>query len=314
MGTLFAVSYLLLSLELAQVRLFSYSLFPAVVYVAIAITLLGLGASGTVLALRPRWRAAEPGVLSARALTAAALAIPLAHWAFAVLCTPRKAASLGEYPLLLVLLLGLAIPHFLFGLVIGRLLITAEAQVAKRYAANLAGSGCACLLFGFFLPPLGLERVIMAIGLAAALLAVRSARGRERSLGLIAVALLIPLAIVAPKVLDFPPRYGQLERLLDLLAHANTPAGAHPLVPRREYSVWDPVGRIEIHSLGDDRIFMPEPVESRFYSQDASNGSILIAFPADSAAGDPFFAGTVYGSAWAAAPTSSPPSITARAR
>jgi hypothetical protein len=302
---LLAVSFLLLTLELAQVRLFSYSLFPAVVYVAIAITLLGLGASGTALALWPRLATAEPRSLIARAMLAAGITIPLAHYAFAELCTPRKAASLGEYPLLVVLLIGLSAPHFLFGLVIARLLSAPPATVPRRYGANLVGSSLACLGFGLLLPQLGLERLIVAVGLGAAILGLAAARGRERLLAAAVVVALCPLLAIAPRVLDFPPRYGQLERLLDLLAHAPSGAGGERLTARREYSFWDPVGRIEIHSLGDDRVFLPAPVESRFYSQDASNGSILIAFPPDSAQGAPFFQGTVYGSAYFQAPPES---------
>ncbi|HWN81818.1 MAG TPA: hypothetical protein VNM87_06965 [Candidatus Udaeobacter sp.] len=299
------VSFLLLTLELAQVRLFSYSLFPAVVYVAIAVTLLGLGASGTALALWPRLAAAEPRVLIARALLAAGITVPVAHYVFAELCTPRKAASLGEYPLLVPLLIGLAAPQFLFGLVIARLLSAPPATIPRRYGANLLGSALACLAFGFLLPRLGLERVIVAVGLGAALGALWAARGRARLAAVVTAVALCPLLVAAPRVLDFPPRYGQLERLLDLLAHAPAGAGGQRLAAQREYSFWDPVGRIEIHSVGDDRIFLPTPVESRFYSQDASNGSILIAFPPDSAESAPFFTGTVYGSAYFQSPPES---------
>jgi hypothetical protein len=93
--TLIAVSFLLLTLELAQIRLFSYSLFPTVVYVAIAITLLGLGASGSVLALAPRLLLAESRAFAARATLAFAVAVPVSHLAFARLIEPGRVRSVS---------------------------------------------------------------------------------------------------------------------------------------------------------------------------------------------------------------------------
>ncbi len=310
---LLALSFLLLTLELAQIRLFSYSLFPTVVYVAIAITLLGLGASGSVLALAPRLLRAEPRAVAARATLAFAVTVPLAHFAFARLVEPRKVAVLGEYPLLVLLLAGLTVPHFFLGLALARLLAAPADQVARRYGANLLGSSLGCLAFIPLLPHLGLERMILGVACGGALVALALAGRRLRRLAIgsvVVAAVLAPATISAPTLIDFPPRYGQLEALATVVRQAPRPApalgGTPPsLAIRREFSVWDPVGRIEIHSLGDDRVFLPAPVESRFYSQDGSNGSILIAFPPDSAAGAPFFKGTVYGAAYFGGPPDS---------
>jgi len=303
---LLALSFLLLTLELAQIRLFSYSLFPTVVYVAIAITLLGLGASGSVLALAPRLLSVEPRTFAARATLAFAVTVPLSHFAFARLVEPRKVAALGEYPLLALLLAGLTVPHFFLGLAIARLLAAPAARVPHRYCANLLGSSLGCLAFIPLLPRLGLERVILGVACGGALVALALAAGRPRRFAAAVAAALALATLFAPALLDFPPRYGQLEALAGVVRRAPVPTGAAPaLAIRREYSVWDPVGRIEIHSLGDDRVFLPAPVESRFYSQDSSNGSILIAFPPDSAAGAAFFAGTVYGAAYFGAPPDS---------
>ncbi len=295
-----AISFLLLTLELAQIRLFSYSLFPTVVYVAIAITLLGLGASGTVMAMAPRWLAADPRALAARAVLGFAITVPFAHIAFALFVSPRKVAALGEYPLLAVLLAGLTVPHFLLGLAIAKLLSGPPAAIHRRYFANLLGSSLGCLAFIPLLPLLGLERMILGVALGGALIAWALATGPLRRIAATAaIGLAIGLAL-APRLLDFPPRYGQLESLVAVVEKARAAGDrqAAALAVSREYSLWDPVGRIEIHSLGDDRVFLPAVVPSRFYSQDGSNGSILIAFPADSALGAPFFAGTVYGAAY----------------
>jgi SAM-dependent methyltransferase len=313
--TLLVVSLLLLTLELAQIRLFSYSLFQTVVYVAIAITLLGLGASGTILAMSQRLRDADPRRLVVWGILGFAVAVPLSHLAFAQLIEPRKVVALGEYPLLAALLVGLTIPHFLLGLIIARLLSGPPRQVHRRYFGNLLGSSLGCLAFIPLLPRLGLERLIMVVALGGALVGLTLARGpRQRRLALGLVILCLVATTQAPRLLDFPARYGQLEALVTALdelnaaVHAGKVGGGEaesetePRLPRlearREYSVWNPVGRIEIHSLGDNRVFLPTPVDSRFYSQDGSNGSILIAFPADSTIGAPFFEGTVYGSAY----------------
>lgn len=303
---LLALSFLLLTLELAQIRLFSYSLFPTVVYVAISITLLGLGASGSILALAPRLLGVEPRALAARAALAFAVAVPASHLAFAHFVAPRKVAALGEYPLLAVLLAGLTVPHFFLGLALARLLAAPAEQVPRRYGANLLGSSLGCLAFIPLLPRLGLERVILGAACGGALVALALAAGQFRRLAALVAAALALAICFAPALLDFPPRYGQLEALAAVIRRAPASTTAAPsLAIRREYSVWDPVGRIEIHSLGDDRVFLPAPVESRFYSQDGSNGSILIAFPPDSATGAPFFLGTVYGAAYFGGPPDS---------
>src|ERR1700684_3999734 len=57
---LFCLSLLVLVLEVTQVRIFSYSLDPQTVYMAISVAMLGIGVSAVTLACAPRLRSIEP--------------------------------------------------------------------------------------------------------------------------------------------------------------------------------------------------------------------------------------------------------------
>src|SRR5215472_13111562 len=55
----FVASVALLSLEIAQVRVFSYAIDPLLVFSAISVALLGVGAGGIAVSLRPQLAAAR---------------------------------------------------------------------------------------------------------------------------------------------------------------------------------------------------------------------------------------------------------------
>ena len=136
-----------LAFQITLTRIFAIAQGYHFGFLAISLALLGLGASGTALALRPT-------------LTRGAVMLRLARWALAFsLCLVTSYLIINHLPfdayriaferVLLVYLvlyyLGLVAPFFVGGLVLGLPLAAFPARAARAYAANLVGSGLGCL-------------------------------------------------------------------------------------------------------------------------------------------------------------------------
>src|SRR5688572_19827786 len=149
---LFAVSALLLCLELLQTKLFAYSLTPGFFYVVIAVVLLGLGASGTLLSLRKRVRTEgglsvlpPPEGIVRFSLLAAGAIIPAAHALFARCSDQLFQDSPGKgWWVDAGVLLALALPYLAFGAVISAILSDSRRRISVLYALNLVGSAAGC--------------------------------------------------------------------------------------------------------------------------------------------------------------------------
>ncbi len=80
---LFVISAAILTLEVLQTRLFSYCLSPLLIYAAVGVALLGLGASGTALSLWEGWRRYSLGSIGAWASAGFSASLIGAHVLFA---------------------------------------------------------------------------------------------------------------------------------------------------------------------------------------------------------------------------------------
>ncbi len=150
----FLLSAATLVLEIALTRLFSLTQWYHFAFMAIAVALLGFGASGSFLAV------AGPG-RGLRRITVAALGFAVTS---CLLYPATNAIPFDAYRLLMdrvqfvwlsLYILVLAAPFFCSGFALGALLSIYPERTGLLYGANLAGSGTGCLLALVALPATG---------------------------------------------------------------------------------------------------------------------------------------------------------------
>lgn len=162
-----------LAFEIMLTRLFSVTQWYHFAFLAVSVALLGYGASGTALALTPRWT--EPPTTRRASLLASLFAAGVIAGSLSINHLPFDSYRIVweriQTLYLALYYLTLAVPFFCVGLVTG-LLLAAHADHAPRlYGANLLGSSLGGLVPIVLLPLLGEGTilVIAALGLLAAL-------------------------------------------------------------------------------------------------------------------------------------------------
>ena len=191
-----------LAYEVLLIRLFSIVQWHHFAYLVISVALLGIGASGTVLALVGTQLARRVerafGVfaamfgISAAAATALAMRVP-----FNALELPWH---LGPVLWLLVMELTLAVPFLFVGLGVGLALIGLRERLATIYGADLIGAGCGAAGGVALLAPLAVEQALMvvfAVGAAAGIVALMAQPPRRRSPVLITFAATATVGVLA---------------------------------------------------------------------------------------------------------------------
>jgi hypothetical protein len=197
----FLVSAAMLAFEIILTRLFAVTQWHHFAFISISVALLGLGASGTWLALHPvegdprlqRCRAAEEhdrSLLRRLATIAALFALGILLAYLAMNRVPFDSYRLAwERRQLLYLALyyaALVVPFFFAGLCVGLALAAWPRKANAIYAANLAGSAVGSLVILAAIPLVGGPGAVLSTGalsmLAAAVFAVgadvRRATGR----------------------------------------------------------------------------------------------------------------------------------------
>ncbi|MFI5307320.1 MAG: spermidine synthase [Polyangiales bacterium] len=272
-----ALSMVVLALEVFLSRVVSYSVHVILLYAVLGIALLGFGAAGSLVAVRPDWLATErvPRVLAWAALWTAALMVVALH------CFMRLTPFLQHVNALTLVVAGLlALPFVAAGTVVTVALSAAHERVSLAYAANLIGSGLGCFLPLSLLGPLDGPRllgVFAVLAWCAAALYVRALpapRGRALTaatfitLALTLAALALPHQVFPIK--PEPPPLGQLAGQYEY-------AHAHGIHIDALFDRWNPTGRIQIvrfsHVPGG-----PEPYPAMFYAQDSTAGSSLMGW------------------------------------
>jgi hypothetical protein len=145
---LFLLSAATLAFEVNLTRIFSVAQFYHFAFMIVSLALLGFGASGTFLALFPRFRERDP-----------ARTLPGLSWGFAFTAIGSYALTLHvpfdsfriahDWRQAVVLALhyvALATPFFCSGTAVALLLAARPARANRTYAANLAGSAAGCVL------------------------------------------------------------------------------------------------------------------------------------------------------------------------
>jgi hypothetical protein len=215
---IFLVALATLLFEITLIRVLSFTIWYHFAYVVISSALLGFGASGTLLAVRPSIGARDLRAALARCSALAALAAG----AFLVLVwgLPLHPMEVLEQPgqgaLLLAYQLGATVPFFFSGLVVSLSMREAALRVDRLYFWDLLGAGAGCALAVTFmnvLSPPGAALVAAALFALASFVYARGKGGR-----VVAAALGAPLLVAAafgPSIPFTPARSKEIARLLD---------------------------------------------------------------------------------------------------
>jgi spermidine synthase len=215
-----AVSAAALAYEIVLTRLFSIAHGYHFAFLAVSLALLGFGASGTALAIAPRW---SRGLGRARLRLLSLLgSVSIVGGHLAANRVPfdpyRIALERGQLALVVAYLLALAAPFFLIGLVQGLALTAWPERAARLYAATLVGSGLGCLLALVALDGLSEPEVVVLAALVAAGGAFAFGGRRLGTVGPAAAAAVLTLLLwQAPGWLD--PRLSPYKPLSQLLTH-----------------------------------------------------------------------------------------------
>lgn len=182
--------------ELTLTRLFAVAQFYHFAFLVISLALLGFGASGSLLAIRPHLK--ERSLASW--MIGFALSLVLGYVVMNALPFDSYAIASDRREILrlLLTLASASAPFFFSGLVIGALLAKDVSGAHRVYAANLVGSAAGCVLALPALDSLGGEGALLlaaALGaLGAGLIGRRWLRaiGAGLTLTLIAAAIWLP--------------------------------------------------------------------------------------------------------------------------
>jgi spermidine synthase len=299
-------SIAMLALEIAQVRIFSYSLDPLLVFGAISVAMVGMGAGGIAIALRPVSEE-KIGARLAESLAAFGITTVIAHAIFA-----RTSDRVGYGALLSALpVLGvLVVPYFFAGVVVAIAMTRRKNAIGELYLANMLGSGAGALLVHPLLGVLGAEGIVAgcaALVSCAAIFVERAGRpeGRRGRRGWILIALAATCLLAAPfakRLYPFRPDPGDLYGVARAaLSKQHPEKSAAEYAPSLEYARWDPVARVEVWgfpgpfgmaSAGN------ETAPIKFFAQDGGAGSILFDLRDRPTMRAALFEGTVYGGAY----------------
>ena len=166
---LFLLSAATLLFEINLTRLFSVAQFYHFAFMIVSLALLGFGASGSALALFPRWGRRRPertlawlGIgFALTSLGGVALVNLLPFDSFSIAWERKQIGILALH------YLALAAPFFCSGAAVGLLLAVQTGRASRVYLVNLFGSAAGCLLAILTPGMLGGERVAVLCGLLA---------------------------------------------------------------------------------------------------------------------------------------------------
>ena len=228
------VSAATLLLELTLTRLFSVAQFYHFAFMAISLALLGSGASGSLLAVRPGWgrRPALLALLFALSVPVSALvfnSVPFDSYSMA--WDRRQVGYLAAY------FASAGLPFLFGGLVVGSRLAADTERAHRTYAASLLGSAAGCGLALPALATLGGEGALLLAGALAGLGAAAFAWPRKlASLALAGLAALGMWAAITP-----PGVFEQrLSPRKDLVLALLAPGAEHAL------TAWNAIARVDV--------------------------------------------------------------------
>ena len=197
MRLIFAASLASLSYELALMRIFSISLWYHFAFMVISIAMLGIAASGTVLALFPGMKDIRKVPLYGLMLAAA---IPASYLlANAVPFDPTRLSwdwtqlfDLSLYYLIL------SVPFFCFGLIVSTAYATMPHGANAIYASDLAGAGAGALAMVWLLSTGGPEMSVFIIATLLLTGLIYWTGWKIRALALVLIAMNMTVLFIHP--------------------------------------------------------------------------------------------------------------------
>ena len=296
---LFCLSLLVLVLEVTQVRIFSYSLDPQTVYMAISVAMLGIGVSAVTLACVPRLRSIEPVKVIAASLIlfgASALVSNLLFSNVSDFVThfllPQAGLTLVS-PTVLVFLIC-SVPYFFAGIGIAIGILGAGGSVGTNYCLNMVGSGLGCAIVFPLLSTVGAEAAVCLVAGSAMLLGALYSWRFSHPAALAALAGVALCAYLGANrdAFEFAPDAGDFPSLVSAPIIAKHGPSAKPT---RTFAAWDPIGKVELYQWPYEDGFFHQDVPVKLFTQDAGSISLVLGFGANNDAARSFVRGSTYG-------------------
>jgi hypothetical protein len=262
--TIGLVTLCVLLYQIAVTRLLSVVFWYHFAFLSISVAMLGLGASGVWLSLRPRGEHAL-----SRALLLAGLSIPLSVSVIVKAWPFVTELGLGQSAFIGAVIAAMLVPMGALGAAVCLLLISAEGgAVGRMYAADLFGATLGALLVIPALSAVPTPTLLVLTGLLP-LAALALAAGARTPAWIVAACAIIGLAAWGE-----PFRVGYSKLYVEQGQNA-------PL-----HEIWTPTARITVFERpiysgaagvawgwGYGSRFVPEPTEERWIDQDGSAGT-----------------------------------------
>jgi SAM-dependent methyltransferase len=272
---IFLVSFATLLFEVSLIRVLSFTIWHHFGYVVISTALLGFGASGSYLALRPATGTANlAGTLWALTITAAVMVVGVVAF---VLAAPLDPMTIFSQPTQTLRFVGYQIaatvPFFFSGVVIALALRAGATRVDRLYFWDLIGAGLGCGLAVPLMDWVSPPGAVIISGAAFALSASAFANGRGQRLVGTVLGVVLLLASLGAETLPFQPatskelgtqlKVGFAPHFFDWKALFRTDVVRDAFWPDRKGKMW---------GLSDTA---PEPIErpAYFIHHDATAGT-----------------------------------------
>lgn len=304
---LFLFSVCILTLEVAQMKLFAFSLQFFVIHIVLGIVLMGFGISGTYFSITKRMKSDENLIrVAAFSFFAFPVTVLITMWYFCWIAPKIDVFQAYGFSNLLTLVSLLTIPYFFCGLALAALFTLVIDNIGKAYSFNLAGSAIGCMIVFPIMIHIGMAPLIILVCAAAfgAFLALVQSidttkvsitpqqKSRYTLIGAVPIVLMLILLPFSERVFQFPPdandQFAIIKRELEKRE-------GRAIEPTLEFAKWDPAGKIEVYDFPGTHMTLDEPIPMLWYCQDSGAGSILFDFGKDYEKGARFFRQTIYG-------------------
>ena len=303
LASVFLTSLAILLFEMAQIRVFSFSLPAILSYMGISLAMLGFGIGAMLLSMMPGIVGNKPGMTLTVLIILQSLSMVVSSILFATFAWDAVVNMHRGYLLLIMkILLPCTMPYFFAGLFIAIVFSSAKERIGKLYFWNLLGAGLGAVLITLILRPLGAEQVICAAAMLTLVAGLLIAWPSHRVLSGVTTAMLIALAFMFPSsksLMKFTPRPDDGTGYYQLLAAKEKGMGGEIT---NEFSEWNIVGRIDIWKQAGNKLNVPEETDYRLLTVDSGAATVMVADPGTESWGGELFKETCYGFAYHAKP------------
>jgi len=303
LAAVFLTSLAILLFEMAQIRVFSFSLPAILSYMGISLAMLGFGIGAMLLSMMQGIAGNKPRVKLTVLIILQSLSMVVSSILFATFAWDSVVnMHRGYLPLIMKILLPCTMPYFFAGLFIAIVFSSAKERIGKLYFWNLLGAGLGAVLITIILRQLGAEKVICAAAMLTLVAGLFIAWPSHRVLSGVTAAMLIALAFMFPSsksLMKFTPRPDDGTGYYQLLAAKEKGMGGEIT---NEFSEWNIVGRIDIWKQAGNKLNVPEETDYRLLTVDSGAATVLVADPGKENWGGELFEETCYGFAYHAKP------------